>query len=303
MKNLFVINPVAGKGKKSLGYIDLIKRECEKLGESYDIYITKAQGDATSYVRNYLFENSCINIFACGGDGTLYETINGAYGFSDVRVGVIPLGSGNDFVRLFDSKESFFSIKRQLKGKSERVDLIKCENNFALSQCSVGFDAKVSLKQKSIKKLPFVSGELAFGVSALGCLLGNYSDEYEIVIDEEMILKGEYILCLAANSKWYGGGFLAAPRAEINDGLIDLIIVKKPFGGRTELIDLLPKYKKGKHLGNRNIELIKCKKVTIKSRKDHTVNIDGECYNEKISEFNIVSSAIDFIVPYGCKRI
>lgn len=303
MKNLFVINPVAGKGKKSLAYIDFIKKECENKGVKYDIYITKSQGDATLYVRNYLLNNEESNVFACGGDGTLCEVVNGAYGFSSAKVGVIPLGSGNDFVRLFDNKENFFSIKRQLQGESEKVDLIKCENKFALSQCSVGFDAKVSLKQKSIKQLPFVSGELAFGISALSCLFGSYSDKYEIVIDDDKTLEGEYVLCLAANSKWYGGGFLSAPKAEINDGFIDLVLVKKPKSGIIELLNLLPKYKKGKHPGNRNIELLRCKKVVIKAQKQQAVNIDGECCAKEISEFNIVPSAIDFIVPCGSQKI
>ncbi len=302
MNNLFVINPAAGKGKKVLQYIELIKNHCENEQENFDIYITKSQGDATSYVKHYLSQKQGCNIFACGGDGTLYEVVNGIYGNKNAKVGVLPLGSGNDFVRLFGNKENFLDVKKQLYGKTARFDLIKCENRLALSQCSVGFDAKVCMDQKSIKKIPFVSGELAFGISAIKCLTKDFSSELKIVVDDNRVYKDDYVLCLAANSKWYGGGFLAAPDANISDGLIDLVLIKKPKGGRLELLKLLPKYKKGNHLSHKAVEVIRCKKAVVSSVQKQAINIDGECYSSNKSEFQIIPNAIDFIVPHGSER-
>lgn len=303
MQNLFIINPSAGKGKKLKQTINLIEESCNERKEQFEIYITKSKDDATYYLRKYLSKTPCENVFACGGDGTLFEVINGVYGHKEVNVGVIPLGSGNDFVRGFANKESFLNVKNQLSGKTEKIDLISCNGKLALSQCSIGFDAAVCAKQKQIKKAPFVSGEAAFIISALLSFKNKYYSELEITADDEKIYKDNYVLCVGANSKWYGGGFLASPHSDIKDGFIDLVMAKKPNKGRKELIKLLPLYKQGKHLDNESFEIIRCKKATIKAKEKQFINIDGECFSSDMLSFEVLPKAVSFIVPSGCELI
>ena len=80
----------------------------------------------------------------CGGDGTLYEVVNGAYGYPNCEVAVIPLGSGNDFVRLFGTKEQFCNVEAQVTGIPVELDVIKCGDKIAINQCSMGMDAEVA---------------------------------------------------------------------------------------------------------------------------------------------------------------
>ena len=100
MKHIFLINPAAGKKGNAESIIrPQIEDYCGKEGLDYEIYVTKCQGDAQNYCREHAKSGEALRFYACGGDGTLYAVVNGAYGYPNCEVAVIPLGSGNDFVR------------------------------------------------------------------------------------------------------------------------------------------------------------------------------------------------------------
>ena len=107
MNTVFVVNPMAGQGKKINSFIENIKAVTERLGCAGEIYLTKAVGDATVFVRNYCKNHGAARFIACGGDGTLGEVVNGAMACENSQVGVIPLGTGNDFCRNFGSENNF----------------------------------------------------------------------------------------------------------------------------------------------------------------------------------------------------
>ena len=117
MKHIFLINPAAGKKGNAESIIrPQIEDYCGKAGLDYEIYVTKCQGDAQNYCREHAKSGEALRFYACGGDGTLYEVVNGAYGYPNCEVAVIPLGSGNDFVRLFGTKEQFCNVEAQVTG-------------------------------------------------------------------------------------------------------------------------------------------------------------------------------------------
>ena len=99
MKHLFIVNPAAGKENAH----DTIRTALDTLETpvDYEIYLTKAPGDAQSFVKNICADNPNSRFIACGGDGTLSEVLNGAVGFDDAEIGVVPSGTGNDFCRNF----------------------------------------------------------------------------------------------------------------------------------------------------------------------------------------------------------
>ena len=108
MKHIFLINPAAGKKGNSESIIrPQIEDYCGKNGLDYEIYVTKCQGDAQNYCAERAKSGEALRFYACGGDGTLYEVVNGVFGNPNCEVAVIPMGSGNDFIRLFGTKEQF----------------------------------------------------------------------------------------------------------------------------------------------------------------------------------------------------
>lgn len=296
MKHIFVINPAAGQGK-SLDFIKAkIDAAVKKHGIDYEIYITEKKGDGIEYVENKAATGEEIRFYACGGDGTLYDVVNGAYGYKNVQVAVVPLGSGNDFIRLFGTQEEFLELDDQINGVPVELDLIKCGNEIAINQCSMGMDAEVCAMQGKIKKFPMVTGEGAYYIGCLYAIARKFHNKFTVTIDDSEVLSNDYLFCFCGNSRWYGGGFMAGPEALPDDGLLDVVMVKADIS-RPKLVTLLNKYKRGEHMGWDITVFRRCKKVTIHSDKPAAVNVDGETKFVTDTSFELIEKGITFVVP------
>lgn len=297
MKHIFVINPSAGKGKSPLSFIPYIKEVSDKNNLDYEIYITTRKLDALDFVRNRAKSKEKLRFYSCGGEGTLFEVLNGAFGFDNVEITSIPLGSGNDFVRFFGGAEKFLNLENLINGNVILLDLIKCGDMYAINQCSMGLDAEIAGMQEKFKKIPLISGAATYYLAIFYCLLRKIGNRFKVQIDDEIMQDDSYLFCLAANSKWYGGGFFSAPSAEPDDGLIDFILVRKTMG-RFALIPLISKYKKGEHLNWNFTKYTKGTKMTVKSDKPVVVNLDGECFYQDFAEFEIIKKGIKYVCPF-----
>lgn len=297
MKHIFLINPAAGKKGNSESIIrPQIEDYCGKNGLDYEIYVTKCQGDAQNYCAERAKSGEVLRFYACGGDGTLYEVVNGVFGNPNCEVAVIPMGSGNDFIRLFGTKEQFCNVEAQVTGIPVELDVVKCGDKIAINQCSMGMDAEVCAKQSSFKKLPLVNGEMAYFLAAIEALFKKLGHNFTIKIDDNEPFEDNVLFCVAGNSRWYGGGFMAAPLAWPDDGKLDFVIVRLDRG-RLRLAPLLQKYKKGQHLGLPMTKYINGSRLEIHSDVPAAVNIDGECEYVNDAVFEIVPKAIKFVVP------
>ena len=300
-KHYFIINPKAGKSDVSKEVTNQIKTAFKDSEEEYNIYITKGRNDAEEYTKSICNKekNENIRIYACGGDGTLNEVINGLIGYNNASVSVIPYGTGNDFINNFEQSIGFYDIDKQLTFSSNKIDLIKINDTYAINLCNIGFDAKVAENMNKFKKLPLVSGQGAYTLSVFYSLLHKMTSSLEITIDNSEIIKGEFLLCVVANGITYGGGYKGAPLAEINDGLIDLCIIKKV--SRLKLINLIGVYKTGEHLHNEELKdyfiYKKCKTINIKSEDKFITCIDGEIFEENNVNISVIENAIEFLAP------
>ena len=121
MRYVFIINPTAGKGNGT-SMIPEIEKTLE--GKNYKIYVTERSAEGTEIARKEAESGEEIRMFACGGEGTGFEVINGIVGFGNVAFGVVPCGSANDFLKSFGNKERFFDIAAQVAGEEKEIDLI-----------------------------------------------------------------------------------------------------------------------------------------------------------------------------------
>lgn len=296
MKHIFVINPAAGQGK-SLDFIKpKIEEVCKKFDLDYEIHITQKQGDGIEFCRERAKSGEELRFYACGGDGTLYEVVNGSYGFRNVQVAVIPLGSGNDFIRLFGSKEDFLVLEDVVNGVPVEFDLIKCGDEIAINQCSMGMDAEVCAMQGKIKKFPLVTGEGAYYIGCLYAIIKKFKNRFTYTIDDGEPVTDDVLFCFSGNSRWYGGGFKAAPLALPDDGLLDFVLVKAGFS-RLKLVSLLNVYKRGEHLDWKETTFKRGKKIVIHSEKPAAVNVDGECKFVTDTSFEIIEKGMVYVVP------
>ena len=298
MKHIFVVNPEAGQGKnKAMDYIrPRVEEICKKYNLEYEIYPTKAQGDGLNFVKERAATGEELRFYACGGDGTLYEVVNGAYGFDNVEVAVIPLGSGNDFVRYFGTKEDFLVLEDNINGVPVALDLIKCGDEIAINQCSMGMDAEVCAMQGKIKKFPLVTGEGAYYIGCIYTIIKKFKNRFTLTYDDGTTLTKDALFCFIGNASYYGGGFRAAPRALPDDGLLDFVLVEARVS-RAKLASLLNPYKRGEHLDWDITTFKRGKKLVIHSDKPAAVNVDGECQYVTDASFEIIEKAMKFVVP------
>ena len=298
MKHIFIVNPKSRK-KDSTEYIRTFLKENHK-NLNYEIYNTKGIKDATQYVKN-ICENTKEEIifYACGGDGTLNEVVNGAYGYENKYVTVYPCGSGNDFVKVFGKTNHFKDLSKLINGKPRKIDLLKVNNTYTVNMCNLGFDASVAYNMGKFRKWPLVTGGGAYNLALVYSLVFKMKHKCKIKVDGEIIYDGVMLLSALGNGLCCGGGYYCLPKASVEDGLIDAVFVKKI--SRIKFISLVKKYKDGTYIDcpkyDKYIIFKKCKEVELVSEKDITYSLDGECGLEKQIKINIEPKAINFIVP------
>ena len=157
MRHVFLINPAAGKYDRTGEFTQTIRAACE--GLDYEILVSRAPGDCTHIAQAAASSGEPVRLYACGGDGTLNEVVNGAAGHANAAVTHFPGGSGNDFIKIFSDPAAFRSLPRLLDAEEATFDLIRCNGqNYAVNICSMGFDARIGTEIGRYKRLPLVSG-------------------------------------------------------------------------------------------------------------------------------------------------
>lgn len=295
MKHLFLINPNAGKGKAFETVMPKIKEATAERNMDYKVYVSKSSQDTHDYCKKIGESGEKTRIYACGGDGTIYDIVNAIYGYDNVEFAAVPLGSGNDFIRIFGTKEQFMDIGAQIDGTAIKIDAIKCGDRIAVNQCSMGFDAEVCSKQADFKKLPWLTGESAYTASLFYCLKSKTSNRFTITIDDGEPITDNFVFAFCGNSRFYGGGYQAAPYAVPDDGLLDFSIVRAMKIPR--LVTQIGNYKKGRHFKWPETTYVRGKKMTVHSDTPASVNVDGECDLVTDSTFEIIPYAFSFVIP------
>ena len=186
-------------------------------------------------------------------------------------------------------------IGAQIDGTAIKIDAIKCGDRIAVNQCSMGFDAEVCSKQADFKKLPWLTGESAYTASLFYCLKSKTSNRFTITIDDGEPISDNFVFAFCGNSRFYGGGYQAAPYAVPDDGLLDFSIVRAMKIPR--LVTQIGNYKKGRHFKWPETTYVRGKKMTVHSDTPASVNVDGECDLVTDSTFEIIPSAFSFVIP------
>lgn len=301
MKHIFIINPIAGKGKLQEDIEKTIHQKLKCKSIDYEVYISKYKGDIQNFISSKVNENTQSVFYACGGDGTLHEVVNACVDYNNTYVGVIPCGSGNDFVKNFNNFQLFNDIECQVQGEAINLDLIKVENEYAVSVCNIGFDADAAFSMHKFKKVPFITGSGCYIMSVIYNLSKKLGKELKVIIDNKELLRGSFLLGVVANGHSYGGGYKCAPKAIINDGIMDLCFVNNL--SRFKIMSLISSYKKGTHLTNAKLKDIitykKCEQVEIISEEPINICIDGENFIHDKVELNIIKNKLKFWLPKG----
>ena len=314
MKYVFIINPNSGQAKSRDKFLNTLKETAGALHIDYDVYYTKAPGDGQRHARElcmkYAAGGETLRIYGCGGDGTVNEMANAACSFDNVEVGIIPMGTGNDYVRNYGDVADFLDIESQLLGKSQYSDLIRyrAEYNGAVTEgyCAnmfnIGFDCNVVDMTQTVKKWPLISGSLAYLIAIAIMFIKKKGADLRIQYEDGTVFDGRLLLSSVANGCFCGGGVKSAPQCRLDDGLMDVSVIKNV--SRMAFATLFPSYAKGTHLEREMVirkELIrytKERRLLIEANGESLrLCTDGEITTQKRVEFEMVPDAFRFIVP------
>ncbi len=297
MKHLFIINPAAGSKDRTADYTAKIEKAFQNRKDTYEIAVSGAPGDCEKLTRQAAQTGEEIRVYACGGDGTLNEVVQGAAGCPNVAVTAYSGGSGNDFTKLFSEPDAFFDLERLLDAEEATFDMIRCNEDLSLNICSVGLDARIGTDVANYKRLPLLHGFRAYVASTVVNVVKGIGEHYVIEIDGEVIDGRKTMICVC-NGRYYGGGFNPVPEADPADGLLDVLVVEEV--SRMQVPGVVGKYKAGRykelpHL----VRHFRTDKITIHCDQETPINLDVELRMAKSATFCVADEKIRFFYPKG----
>lgn len=305
MNYVFIINPTAGKGKNWEEIAKHIREFFSDRDDNIHIYLTKAPGDAIRFGKEYpIPEGEEVCFVACGGDGTFYETVNGAFGRPGVSFAVYPSGSGNDFIKTVGGKhEDYLDLQKLVDGKTKIFDALECNGKICCNICNIGIDSVIADHINHYKTIPGVSGAMAYNISTAvticGGAFGGLAKPVKITFDDGEVFEKRCIISVFGNGKIYGGGYHAVPDAKLDDGLIDFCTITEI--GILRIAKAIGVYKKGEHVNNPALaDILKMRRCTgarVESPELLTVSIDGEIFKSHSIDIKILPASLPFRVP------
>ena len=303
IKYVFILNPVAGKGAKQAGLDARIAQVCQDRGVDYEIHRTSACGEATDFVRELCkrYPDTQLRFYACGGDGTLSEVVNGAYGYANAAVGVVPVGTGNDFVRNFENKEAFLDVEAQLEGKVQSVDLLRYHDQLCVNMINIGFDCEVVKLTAKLKEKKLLSADMGYIAGLVLTLIRKPGVTAWVSVDGGKAERRKMLLTSVANGAWCGGGFHSSPMALLGDGVLDMLMIKNVT--RVRFLSLVKAYKSGSFVDSasarRVIDYVKGRTVRYTFDGMQSICVDGEVIEAAELEVSVAENALSLIVPEG----
>ncbi len=302
MKHIFIINPYAGKKDQTARIYEMADRLREKHGLVCSCLLTDRPGGATDLARKLAETGEEIRVYACGGDGTISEVANGLAGFPNAAMSCIPVGTGNDFLKNFGSAAALFHDAENLwDGDQQALDLIDCNGHLCVTIACCGIDARVAEDVHRYGKSPMLGGQGSYIASVAVNFLGSaISRRWTVSVDGEKPQEDDYALVSLCNGRYYGGGFFPVPEARMDDGVLNLLVVRKVT--RMEFLRLIGPYSKGKHaeLPPRLIRVRPAEEVRIMADEEIVYCLDGECLRAREIVMKRSDKRLNFFGPKGC---
>ncbi len=321
---VLVVNPNSSSGLTGKGWNELYSEIKQALGVSVKVALTKKAGDGTVLARKFL-KQGFKKVVAIGGDGTLNEVANGFFedpvginsnnidtsaGFPplkpinpDAIMGVVPAGTRNVLAKSLGLPEGITNCCTAFHlGKSKKLDVIHATvtspeghssmtSRICLNAAEMGFAGEIIERSKKVREV--VNSRIVSTITSIAATLPTYqSNECEISVNNDSKkFAVKMTMAVVANGQFLGGGFKAAPHANMSDGLLDLVVLKD--SGSLKMIDELINMKDGDYKEEENIIYRQVRKVTITSKeRDVTVTVDGEPIGILPATFEVIPQAL-----------
>ncbi|MDO5402724.1 MAG: diacylglycerol kinase family protein [Eubacteriales bacterium] len=298
-RHIFIVNPNTSRIPVIEILIQRIKNVCREEGLVYEVFRANSPQAGPEHIMSIAKAGFPLRVYICGGDGTVRNIISSTCSFKNIEYGVIPMGTGNDFSRNFGSRESYASLRNIIFGDPLDIDLMKVNGRVYVNMLNIGFDEKVVELVQKYRHIPFSRNQIAYTIAAFIQLIRMPMERVKITFDDGKILDKRFTLCAVANGAYCGGGYFAASNASVNDGLIDVLVVR-PIKRKT-FLQMIGDYKRGTLLntpkGKQLVFQKKCVKLTLEKSIPFSVCFDGEIEMVRRLECEIIPKAVKFIKP------
>ena len=294
---IFIANPIAGRGR-ALALARRVAQTMEATGATVSVKPTEAKGDAERLARTAV-EAGATRVVACGGDGTVHEVVNGMMAASDgatnTVLGIIPSGRCNDLVfALGLSRDSNAVAQTLLHGVPRSIDLGRIGDRYYTTVATLGFDSEVAQYVDEGRPPSFLRGTSAYLYGVL-VMLFKYKSRWVSLKGDFGKFEGDIYMAATGNSTRYGGRMKVTPSASLDDGLLDLCLVR-PVPRRT-FLRMVPKAFSGKHVNHPAVSMEFTRSLEIESREPLWLWADGEQITQTPATIEVVPHAISVLVP------
>jgi len=317
-RHFFVVNPVSfGNRQKMEAIIAGVHRFFDAMDYSspwappdYAVHISRFPRDAICAIQrfaNLVSSDAPLRVYAVGGNGILFDCLNGVVGLPNIELGIMPYGEESDFYRVFgeENRDIFNSLERQTRAPSVPMDALFCGSNYALNHCLIGLEALSSANIRRIRERPtFLNRRLSGFSSTLRVnsvyFLGAMNAEilrqnYRIWIDDENLCGARAFINIS-NSPWYAGKKYAIPEADPSDGWLDVLMSNNV--GILNMFKVFNQYVNGHYAKYPHLLTYRrAKKVFLTSNSPLILDLDGETFYDKYISVEIKPSVVRIIDP------
>ncbi len=301
MKHIFIINPTAGKSDSTRKIYAMAERLRQEHGLDVQCILTKRQGHAVELARELCKTGEELRFYACGGDGTVNEVANGIVGFDNAAMTVIPVGTGNDFLKNFGDRAAEFADAENLwDGEVFPLDAIDVNGRIALTIACSGLDARVAADVHKYSESPLLDGKASYVYSLMiNFVFKPIYNHWTVMVDDQ-IKEGDYALVAVCNGRYYGGGFMPVPEAKMNDGVLDTLVIDRV--NHATFVKMVNGYSKGEYRKfPQFIHHYTPSVIRIHSEKSDIVTcLDGECVTNSDVVIKPAAGKVHFFGPKGC---
>jgi YegS/Rv2252/BmrU family lipid kinase len=285
-----VLNPSAGRGA-GVRLFPHIAELLHSHGVEFDLSATDGPGHATELARSAVAQGK-ETVIAVGGDGTANEVLNGFMqgqaGPEDTALGIVPIGTGNDFA--FGAQVPLdleTACQAIAQGQSRVLDVgrMQADNEsprFFGNGAGVGFDAVANIESRKIKRL---RGSLLYLVAVIRTLAFYYEAPHTTIrVDDEELVQPSLLISIM-NGRRMGGSFYITPGSCMDDGLLDVCVAAKV--SRAKMVRFVPRFMRGSHVTDRDITMGQGRRITIVSESPWAGHVDGEIYGVGARRYEI----------------
>lgn len=269
-------NPTAARGRAK-SRLPTIEKLLRDNSVEPDIHCSTSMGDLEQQIRAAV-DSGVERLIVAGGDGSVHEAVNGIMrADKDAALGVIPIGTGNDFAKAANIPLDWQAATRLLADRItsnsaiRRIDVGRMNDRYFGNGVGIGFDAKVS---RIAADVSWPIGDLIYLVAVFRAMADGIITPHMKIVADDYTWDGPLTLANISNGSWVGGMFHIAPMADHADGILDLLIVAPVSGPR--ILRLLPKLMQGSHMNEPEISRVGVRKLQITVSAPVPSHMDGE---------------------------